>query len=123
MKNLRVLAIFVASASLGASGGYAQTNSEAIPLLAPRDVLSEFDLRRLEYPPRALELAISGNAIVQCTALPAGQVSGCIIVKETTEGAGFGPASLRVMRNARLPEVEPATGERTFRVVFQFTLG
>ena len=73
--------------------------------------------------PRALELAISGNAIVQCTALPAGQVSGCIIVKETPEGAGFGPASLRVMRNARLPEVEPATGERTFRVVFQFTLG
>lgn len=69
MKNLRVLAIFVAFASLGASGGYAQMN------------------------------------------------------KETPEGAGFGPASLRVMRNARLPEVEPATGERTFHVVFQFTLG
>lgn len=77
------------------------------------------------YPPRALQEAVEGRAIVECVADANGGMSSCKVAHETPGDYGFGEAALAVAMMIRLApkttEGESIAGVR-FRVPFVFAL-
>jgi periplasmic protein TonB len=54
------------------------------------------------YPDRALRLGIVGSATIRCDVTAVGAVTGCRVVGETPDDAGFGPAALKLSRFFRM---------------------
>ena len=55
------------------------------------------------YPAAAIEQGLTaGQADLSCTVERDGRVSGCTVISETPEGAGFGAAGLEAAADARL---------------------
>lgn len=54
------------------------------------------------YPDRALEREISGRAVLSCGVRADGAMTGCSVLSETPDSAGFGRAALSLSRHFRL---------------------
>jgi protein TonB len=59
------------------------------------------------YPPRALDLGMSGSATVTCMVAANGSVRDCMVAEEMPAGFGFGAAALKLSRYFRMsPQTE-----------------
>lgn len=90
--------LLVTALTLG--GGYAAwaTQSPQRPTVLDPDWSSRpdgSDLVRF-YPAQALALRLGGTAVMQCRVEQTGALSGCAIVREDPQGAGFGNATLQM---------------------------
>lgn len=123
VKTAVAFGAFTACSLFASLPAHAQHAASASSPVLPLDmVLTERDLRRLEFPAKALENGTSGIVLAQCSAEASGEVSGCTILEEAPTGQFFGAESLRVLRNARLPQVDEPHEARHFRVVIPFAL-
>lgn len=57
---------------------------------------------RMQYPTAALRAGVEGIVTLSCVALPSGAVTECVVESESPPHYGFGQASLRSLREARL---------------------
>lgn len=71
------------------------------------------------YPPRAMELHISGSAVLDCAFDNEDKPSSCQIVEETQPLYHFGDASLRIMCRARLTQLAGANGASSDMIVYE----
>ena len=100
----------------------------APPTLQP-DVISNTSWARipmpLSYPAAAIEQGLTvGQADLSCSVERDGRVSGCTVISETPEGAGFGTAALQAAADARLSprSVEGVAVGGTVRFSIRFTM-
>lgn len=107
----RDLALALAVAVIGAP-----TLGHAATVITPPDWIERptSDDVAAAYPPDAIDKNLEGAATIGCTVLADGHLADCQIVKETPEGAGFGPAALALMPRFRMaatrPDGTPAEG-------------
>lgn len=79
----------------------------------------------LSYPAAAIEQGLTGGqANLSCTVERDGRVSGCTVISETPEGAGFGAAGLEAAAEARLSprSVDGVAVGGTVRFSIRFTM-
>ena len=65
------------------------------------------DLARV-YPRAARRARVGGSATVRCRVQPDGTVTDCLIVAESPDGQGFGPAAIAVTRAIRYAPIANA---------------
>ena len=54
------------------------------------------------YPDAAVRAGIQGTATISCRVTAKGTVGDCQVTSETPQGAGFGPAALKLARYFRM---------------------
>lgn len=78
-----------------ASGRQSETNPQWVQKPSGAD-LETF------YPSAARAAGMSGRATIECSVLPDGRLSDCVVVSETPEGYGFGEATVRAATKLRM---------------------
>ena len=91
------LLLLIALASGGGYAAWAATPAQKPTIAAPEwsSRPTGADLARL-YPAQARAQRLGGMAVIQCDVTAAGALSGCAVVSETPQGAGFGAATLQM---------------------------
>ena len=72
------------------------------------------------FPERAMRMATSGAAVVQCSMAAAGDLSDCSILAEAPHDFGFGDASLKMAKSGYLtakPDAADRDGQAVRMVV------
>lgn len=106
MRRAPALAIALALVGQQASAQPQLANPEiSAPAPVPRPVWIQRptgqDLAE-NYPQRALNAEISGDAVVDCAVTTEGTVVDCRIVSEAPSGEGFGEAAIRLSKTFRM---------------------
>ncbi|MDQ0463273.1 TonB family protein [Caulobacter ginsengisoli] len=54
------------------------------------------------YPPQARQERVEGTVILSCKVTATGELQGCTVLKESSPGAGFGQAALKLVPKYRM---------------------
>lgn len=67
------------------------------------------------YPAGAYDEHIGGAAIIECVTTAAGTLTDCVIIEETPEGKGFGPATMSLVQQFEFGPVAKITPDMVGR--------
>lgn len=73
------------------------------------------------YPALAADQGVSGSAVIECDVDTVGALSACVLVEETPQNKGFGPAALLMAGRGRLSAWAPPAEAARLRLLVPFS--